>query len=119
MPPLTDTCLQFGVPPWHPDGTVNEAGVPVCTQHSVPVGFDWKLDDYTTDSWKCKKCGKNVPVKPREAAGKEPVDWWWCKKCKESTHKEVTSNHNGVTRNSITRYIQKERRETEFNDELW
>jgi hypothetical protein len=80
---LTLDAAQHGVPPWHPDGSVNPPGVADRKRKDRVVDKRLLIPDYIARGWSCTRCGVWIDVPPREAVGKEPVGWWWCKQCKK------------------------------------
>lgn len=71
---------QNQVAPWHPDGSVNHAGVPDnITIEPVPRGFELPVDYDSSRGYSCEKCNAWVVT---EAAPPSDQDSQLCSNCK-------------------------------------
>lgn len=71
---------QNQVAPWHPDGSVNHAGVPDnITIEPVPRGFELPVDYDSSRGYSCEKCNAWVVT---EGAPSLDADSQLCSKCK-------------------------------------
>lgn len=84
--PGEDDNFVLGVPPWHPDGTPNPAGIPEA--HSSVRGLlplHCGMISEEAYGWECRKCAGWVDSQPRAFQGSgEPPWWWWCNPCRAS-----------------------------------
>lgn len=73
--------IQFGVPPWHEDGTVNPSGVMERLEPFRPAHSAWKIEDYSTKRvLNCKTCRCRVePARLHTTVNSE--DALFCKTC--------------------------------------
>ena len=73
--------IQFGVPPWHADGTVNPSGVLERLEPFRPVHSEWKIEEYSAKRmWSCKTCSCRVePARQNTTVNSE--DALFCKTC--------------------------------------
>ena len=91
--PGDDANFFYGIPPWHPDGSVNPAGVPPNFGEPEPLAKNWSfIDDWDPKAgWSCHKCNAWVPRPAQKYQGqKEPADWWWCMDCRSAKARTPT-----------------------------
>lgn len=91
--PGDDANFFYGIPPWHPDGSVNPAGVPPNFGEPEPLAKNWSfIDDWDSKAgWNCHKCNAWVPRPAQKYQGqKEPADWWWCMDCRAVKPRALT-----------------------------
>ena len=101
--PGDNTAFFYGIPPWHPDGSVNPDGVPPNYGPAEPLGKNFQfLDDYNV-GWVCHRCQKWISHPSREYEGKdEPHDWWWCFDCKKSCQKTLSVSEKKIAKVAAT-----------------
>tara|TARA_Y100000389_G_scaffold192889_2_gene220993 strand:+ start:30548 stop:31900 length:1353 start_codon:yes stop_codon:yes gene_type:complete len=101
--PSNDQNFFYGIPPWHPDGSVNPAGIPGNYGPAEPLGKNFQfLDDYNV-GWNCHRCQNWISHPPREYEGKdEPHDWWWCFDCKKSCQKTLSVSEKKIAKVAAT-----------------
>lgn len=98
-----DQNFFHGIPPWHPDGSVNLAGVRPNYGPTEPLGKNFQfLDDYNS-GWECRRCQKWISHAPQEYRGQsEPHDWWWCFECKKSCEKKLSLSEKRIANVAAT-----------------
>lgn len=91
LAPGDDANFIFGVPPWHPDSTVNPLGIPDQRFVEQPMpGFELPVEYDANAGFNCRKCQQCVGIKPRPYEnGIEPEDWWWCVTCRKNKPKQT------------------------------